>query len=64
MSAINETCNRGHNILELIDILTNFSFATTETGHDSLKCSSLEIIIGRVRNGFWCDYCLVVVLFL
>ena len=52
MSAINETCNRGHNILELIDILTNFSFATTETGHDSLKCSSLKIIIGRVRNGF------------
>lgn len=34
MSAINETCNRGHNILELIDILTNFSFAINETERD------------------------------
>ena len=25
---------RGHNILELVDILTNFSFATTETERD------------------------------
>ena len=34
MSAFLETCNRGHNILELIDILTNIFFATTETeGH-------------------------------
>ena len=34
MSAIFETSNRGRNILELNDILTNFSFATTETERD------------------------------
>ena len=34
MSAIFETCNRDHNILELVNILTNFSFATTETEFD------------------------------
>ena len=31
MSAISETYKRGHNILELHDILLNFYFATTET---------------------------------
>ena len=31
-----ETCNRGHNIWELVDILTNFSVATTETERDCL----------------------------
>ena len=31
MSAIFETCKSGHNILELADILTNVSYATTET---------------------------------
>ena len=34
MRAIFDTCKRGHNIVELVDILTNFSFATTETEHD------------------------------
>ena len=33
MSEKFETCNRGHKILELVDILTNFSFATTKTEH-------------------------------
>ena len=36
MSAMFETCNRGHNILELVDILTNFSVATTETERECL----------------------------
>ena len=31
MRAIFDTCKCGHNIMELVDILTNFSFATTET---------------------------------
>ena len=35
MSAIFETCNRGLNILELLNILTNVSFATTETERHS-----------------------------
>ena len=34
MSAIFETCSRGHNILEPIYILTTFSFATSETERD------------------------------
>ena len=34
MSAIFENCNRGYKLLELLDILSNFSFATTETEHD------------------------------
>ena len=34
MSAIFETCNRGHIILELVDIFTNFPFASTETERD------------------------------
>ena len=34
MSAIFETCNGGHNILELVDIFINFSFATIETTGD------------------------------
>ena len=34
MRAIFKTCNRGHNILELVDILTDFTFPTTETEHD------------------------------
>ena len=32
-----ETYNRGHNILELVDILTNFSFATTQMERDYEK---------------------------
>ena len=36
MSTMFETCNRGHNILELADILANFSVATTETERDCL----------------------------
>ena len=35
MSTMFETCNRGH-ILELVDILTNFSVATTETERECL----------------------------
>ena len=31
MSAISETYNRAHNILELVDILPNVSVATSET---------------------------------
>ena len=31
MSAISETNNHGHNILELADILPNVSFTTSET---------------------------------
>ena len=34
MSAISETYNRGHNILELEDILPNVSFTTSETETD------------------------------
>ena len=31
MSAISETYNRAHNILELVDILPNVSLTTSET---------------------------------
>ena len=31
MNAISETFNRGHNILELADLLPNVSFTTSET---------------------------------
>ena len=34
MSAISETYNRAHNILELVDILPNVSFTTNETERD------------------------------
>ena len=34
MSAISETYNRGHNILELADILPNVSFTAIETESD------------------------------
>ena len=34
MSAISETYNRAHNILELMDILPNFSFTTSEMDPD------------------------------
>ena len=34
MSAIFETYNRTHNILELVDILSNVSFAISETELD------------------------------
>ena len=34
MSAISETYNRAHNILELVDIFPNVSFTTSETGSD------------------------------
>ena len=34
MSAISETYNRTHNILELVDILPNISFTTSETKGD------------------------------
>ena len=34
MSAISETCNRAHNILELVDISQNVSFTTSEMEHD------------------------------
>ena len=34
MSAISETCNRAHNILELVDILPNVSFTISETELD------------------------------
>ena len=37
MSAIFETCNCGHNMLELFDILTIFSLATTEADRDYSK---------------------------
>ena len=30
MRAIFETCNRGHNNVEFVEILTTFSFTTTE----------------------------------
>ena len=36
MSAISETYKRAHNILELVDILSNVSFTTSET---ELDCS-------------------------
>ena len=31
---ISETCNRDHNVLELFDILPNFSFAASVTERD------------------------------
>ena len=34
MGAIFETCNRGHNILDFVDILTNISFAAIKTERD------------------------------
>ena len=34
MSAISETYNRVHNILELVDILPTVYFTTSETEHD------------------------------
>ena len=34
MSAISETCNRTHNILELVDILPNVSFTRSKTERD------------------------------
>ena len=34
MSAISETYNRNHNILELVDILSNVSFTTSDTERD------------------------------
>ena len=34
MSAISENCIRAHNILELVDIFPNVSFATSETERD------------------------------
>ena len=34
MSTISETYRRGHNVLELIDILLNVSFPTSETERD------------------------------
>ena len=34
MSAITETYNRGHNILELVDILPNVSFTKSEMERD------------------------------
>ena len=34
MNAISKTCKHGHNIFELSDILTNYSFATTEAERD------------------------------
>ena len=34
MSAIFEISNRNRNTLDLVDILTNFSFATIQAEHD------------------------------
>ena len=34
MSTISETYSRGHNVLELIDILLNVYFPTSETERD------------------------------
>ena len=34
MSAISETYNPGHDILELLDILSNVSFTTSKTERD------------------------------
>ena len=34
MNAISETYNRSHKILELVDILPNVSFTTSETERD------------------------------
>ena len=34
MNAISKTCKHGHNIFELSDILSNYSFATTEAERD------------------------------
>ena len=34
MSAIFDTCNRGHNIVELVNILTNFPLVTAEAERD------------------------------
>ena len=34
MSAFSETCNRAHNILELVDISPNVSFTASETERD------------------------------
>ena len=35
MSAISEIYNHGQSILELVDLLPNVSFTTSETEHDS-----------------------------
>ena len=34
MSVISETYNRAHNVLELVDVLPNVSFTTSESEHD------------------------------
>ena len=34
MSAISESYNNGHDILELLDILSNVSFTTSKTERD------------------------------
>ena len=34
MSAISETYSHAHNILELVDVLPDFSFTTNETKRD------------------------------
>ena len=34
MSAIFDTCNRGHNIVELVNILTNSPLVTAEAERD------------------------------
>ena len=34
MSVISKTCNSAHNIVELVDILPNVTFTTSETERD------------------------------
>ena len=42
MSAISETCNRAHNIMELVDIIQNVSFTTSETTYKNGKYKSTD----------------------
>ena len=45
MGAIFETFNHGHNVLGLVDILTNFSFTTTKTEKTREFCYSVWLTV-------------------
>lgn len=45
-----ETCNSGHNILELDDIVTNFSFAATETECDISNTNCIHEVPNEFPN--------------
>ena len=49
MSAISETCNLAHNIMELVDIIQNVSFTTNETTYKNGKYKSTDELLNDVR---------------